>query len=958
MPAVLESLRSADRPRERLWALGASALADTGVAGHHAGHWHAAEGRPLDVAGRCSQRGRLAPAPGTRPRGRVAAARGHRPRQGGPAARGLRARAAAGPGGAAAGRADPGAGGRRPHLCAPAARPEVEEFHLLALDTQSQVLREVLVTRGLLNSSLVHPREVFRAAIAEAAAGIIVVHNHPSGDPTPSAEDRAVTRQLVAAGRLLDLPVYDHVIMAGDRWFRCAAGCSSATAAAACPGPAVAILHAGFHPEPAMTVTPRPRQIAGIPGGAGAHARPARSRADRPGAPLQRVRAPGPEADVGRGLRLAQHRRGARSWRSSCSTPPPSPRRCCTTWWRTPTSGSRTSPGSSAPRSPGIVDGLTKISHLTFRSTAEEQVENYRKLLLSIAKDARVIIIKLADRLHNMRTLEHLAAREAAADRHRDPGDLRAAGAPLRHGAASRRSWRTWPSSSSSPRTTATLVGQVAAKRAEREQMIVKLRTPLEYELRRAGIESFEVTGRPKHLWSIFQKMKRRNKAVRRDLRPDGAPGHRAHACRSAITSLGIIHHNWTPLQERIKDYIASPKSNAYQSLHTTIFGPGGQLFEVQIRTQEMHRTAEYGIAAHWLYKTRRQAPTSSTSTSAGSASSSSCSRTPTAPRNSSSSSRSTSTRTRSSSSRPQGDVKRLPKGATPIDFAFHVHTEGRACSARAPRSTAGSRRCTGSSRTATRSRSSPAPAREAEPRLAEPRAHRARPPQDQAVDPARGGDRQPASSGQEILAREVKRRRLERAGRRRGWPGPRRRSSLADAARPRDRDRPGRRGHRPGDAGALSRAARRGAAGAQAHGVRAGHRPDPAGPRHQDPGRGRPDGALRPVLPAGAGRHGGGLRDAGAGHLDPPRRLSQPAHAVGRRPAGGDRLAGDEGESFAVRLEVNGEGPARALRRHHAGGQPDRHQHQGAPTSTPRTARCSGTSSSRWTTCRTWPRS
>lgn len=94
----------------------------------------------------------------------------------------------------------------------------VEEFHLLALDSQSQVLRDVLITRGLLNSSLVHPREVFRAAIAEAAAGIIVVHNHPSGDPTPSAEDRAVTRQLVEAGRLLDLPVYDHVIVAADRF--------------------------------------------------------------------------------------------------------------------------------------------------------------------------------------------------------------------------------------------------------------------------------------------------------------------------------------------------------------------------------------------------------------------------------------------------------------------------------------------------------------------------------------------------------------------------------------------------------------------------------------------------------------------------------------------------------------------------------------------------------------------
>ncbi len=94
----------------------------------------------------------------------------------------------------------------------------VEEFHLLALDTRSRVLRDVLITRGLLDSSLVHPREVFRAAIAEAAAGIILVHNHPSGDPTPSPEDRAVTRQLVAAGQLLDLPVFDHVIIAGDRF--------------------------------------------------------------------------------------------------------------------------------------------------------------------------------------------------------------------------------------------------------------------------------------------------------------------------------------------------------------------------------------------------------------------------------------------------------------------------------------------------------------------------------------------------------------------------------------------------------------------------------------------------------------------------------------------------------------------------------------------------------------------
>jgi DNA repair protein RadC len=104
--------------------------------------------------------------------------------------------------------------------CAPSLRDlPVEEFHLLTLDTQSRITRDLLITRGILNSSLVHPREVFRAAIAEAAAAVIVVHNHPSGNPMPSADDRAVTRQLVEAGRLLDVPVYDHVIVAGDRYF-------------------------------------------------------------------------------------------------------------------------------------------------------------------------------------------------------------------------------------------------------------------------------------------------------------------------------------------------------------------------------------------------------------------------------------------------------------------------------------------------------------------------------------------------------------------------------------------------------------------------------------------------------------------------------------------------------------------------------------------------------------------
>lgn len=208
----------ADLPRERLWALGAGALASaeliaillgTGKAGEDAG---AVARRLLDASNGSLRR--LA----SRPPGELQRASGIGPAK---AARLLAALEI----GQRLGRElrPPSPRIRNPEDVLRHVGPRlrdlaVEEFHVLALDTQSRVLRDVAVTRGLLDSSLVHPREVFRAAIAEAAAGLILVHNHPSGDPTPSAEDRAVTRQLVAAGQLLDLPVYDHVIVAGDRF--------------------------------------------------------------------------------------------------------------------------------------------------------------------------------------------------------------------------------------------------------------------------------------------------------------------------------------------------------------------------------------------------------------------------------------------------------------------------------------------------------------------------------------------------------------------------------------------------------------------------------------------------------------------------------------------------------------------------------------------------------------------
>jgi len=325
------------------------------------------------------------------------------------------------------------------------------------------------------------------------------------------------------------------------------------------------------------------------------------------------------------------------------------------------------------PEVAGLVDGLTKIASLTFRSTAEEQVENYRKLLMSVAKDARVIIIKLADRLHNMRTLQHLPPDK----RTRIATETREIYAPLAHRfgmAGIKAELEDLAFQFLEPEEFKSLAQQVAAKKSAREAMINKLKVPLEQELKRAGIDWFEITGRPKHLWSIYQKMKRRNKPFDEiyDLM----------AVRTLVRSvpdcyhvLGIIHHVWTPLQERIKDYIASPKSNAYQSLHTTIFGPGGQLFEVQIRTVEMHRTAEFGIAAHWLYKTDgkrdeldqhlgwfRQLLELQQDTHT--------------PEEFLEFLKIDLYQHEIFIFTPQGDVKRLPKGATPIDFAFLVHTE------------------------------------------------------------------------------------------------------------------------------------------------------------------------------------------------------------------------------------------------------------------------------------------
>ncbi|MGI9077530.1 MAG: RelA/SpoT family protein [Gemmatimonadaceae bacterium] len=321
-----------------------------------------------------------------------------------------------------------------------------------------------------------------------------------------------------------------------------------------------------------------------------------------------------------------------------------------------------------------IVDGVTKIGNITFRSRQERQVENYRKLLLSVAKDARVILIKLADRLHNMRTLEHLQEDK----RKRIAQETMDLYAPMAHRfGMARMRWELEDLSFKHLETDEykKLAKFVAQKRGEREALIARMREPLDAALQKADMQGAEVTGRPKHLWSIFKKMRQREKPYDEiyDLLAIRVLVNTVPECYHA---LGIIHDGWTPIQERIKDYIAQPKSNGYQSLHTTVFGPGKQLFEIQIRTREMHRTAEYGIAAHWLYKENAKAADQLDERLGWFRQILELQLDARNPDEFLEFLKLDLYQEEIFVFTPTGDVIRLPKGATPIDFAFAVHTE------------------------------------------------------------------------------------------------------------------------------------------------------------------------------------------------------------------------------------------------------------------------------------------
>ena len=325
-----------------------------------------------------------------------------------------------------------------------------------------------------------------------------------------------------------------------------------------------------------------------------------------------------------------------------------------------------------------MVEGVTKLGKLQqYTTVQEQQVEDYRKMFLAMGKDIRVILIKLADRLHNMRTLKFLSRDRQIANA-KETMDLYA---PLanRLGMYSLK-WELEDLSFKYlyPEEYREIVEGIDKKRDERLIFIEKIMDKIRAELKAQHIDA-EVTGRAKHLYSIYRKMKRDNKTLDQiyDL---FALRILVNSVKDCYASLGVVHELYNPMPGRFKDYISVPKSNMYQSLHTTLIGPKGTPFEVQIRTWDMHRVAEYGIAAHWAYKEANKAKKSTVSVKEDKLSwlreSLEWQKDMQEPEEFLNTLRTELFEDEVYVFTPKGDIKSLPKGATPIDFAYSIHEQ------------------------------------------------------------------------------------------------------------------------------------------------------------------------------------------------------------------------------------------------------------------------------------------